>query len=98
MEERLQELEEKLTKVYAWAKKVQARLDALEAPQASNLTAVGWSKEEEQYLMQEVKGLNPIRPRLLELEVEWEKLFSRTRSAGALRKKYNRLKDKSEYS
>ena len=97
MEERIEELESKLDKVYAWAKKVSARLDALEGPKPSNLTSASWSKEEEDYLMQEVKGLSVIRPRLLELEADWEKNFSRARSAGALRKKYNRLKDKSEY-
>ena len=94
MEERIKELEEKLDKVYAWAKKVTVRLDELEKPKSSNLTSASWSKEEEEYLMQEVKGLNPIRPRLLELEKEWNKLFERERSSGALRKKYNRLKDK----
>ena len=97
MEERIAELEEKLGKVYEWAKKVTARLEALEEPKQSNLTAAAWSKDEEKHLMQEVKGLNPIRPRLLELEQEWPGLFDRERSAGALRKKYNRLKDKSEY-
>jgi hypothetical protein len=97
MEERIAELEAKLGKVYEWAKKVTARLEALEEPKQSNLTAAAWSKDEEKHLMQEVKGLNPIRPRLIELEQEWPGLFDRERSAGALRKKYNRLKDKSEY-
>jgi hypothetical protein len=92
MEQRVKELEEKLDKMYNWAKKVTERLEALEEPKQSNLTAPGWSKEESVYLMQEVKGLNPIRPRLLELTQEWEKLFQRTRSYEALRKKYNRLK------
>jgi len=94
MEQRIKELEAKLDKVYEWAKRAAIRLDELEKPRASNLTSATWSKEEEEYLMQEVKGLNPIRPRLLELEQEWNKLFGRERSSGALRKKYNRLKDK----
>jgi len=94
MEQRIEELEEKLAKVYEWAKKVTARLDALEEPRVSNLSATAWSKEEQEFLMAEVKGLNPIRPRLLELAQEWEKLFQRTRSYEALRKKYNRLKNK----
>jgi hypothetical protein len=87
-------MEAKLDKVYEWARRAAIRLDELEAPKASNLTSATWSKEEEEYLMQEVKGLNPIRPRLLELEQEWNKLFGRERSSGALRKKYNRLKGK----
>ena len=94
MEQRIKELEAKLDKVYEWAKRATIRLEELEKPRASNLTSATWSKEEEEYLMQEVKGLNPIRPRLLELEQEWNKLFGRERSSGALRKKYNRLKDK----
>ena len=94
MEQRIKELEAKLDKVYEWAKRATIRLEELEKPRASNLTSATWSKEEEEYLMQEVKGLNPIRPRLLELEKEWNKLFERERSSGALRKKYNRLKDK----
>ena len=98
MEQRIKELEAKLDKVYEWAKRAAIRLDELEAPKASNLTAAGWSKDEEKHLMKEVKGLNPIRPRLIELEQEWPKLFDRERSAGALRKKYNRLKDKREYN
>ena len=103
MEERIAELEEQMSKVLTWAKKKSEQISALEdqleemANPKSNLSSIAWSKDEEKHLMQEVKGLNPIRPRLLELEQEWPGLFDRERSAGALRKKYNRLKDKSEY-
>ncbi len=100
VEQRIQELEEQMAKVLTWAKKKSEQIIALEdqleamANPKSNLSSASWSKEESDYLMQEVKGLNPIRPRLLELEQEWEKQFDRTRSYEALRKKYNRLKDK----
>ena len=100
VDQRVQELEEKVTKLLAWAKKterlvfdLEKELEQLQNPK-SNLSSASWSKEESDYLMQEIKGLNPIRPRLLELEQEWEKQFNRTRSYEALRKKYNRLKDK----
>ena len=103
LEQRIQELEEQMAKVLTWAKKKSEQIIALEdqleamANPKSNLSSIAWSKEEADYLMQEVKGFDPIRPRLLELEQEWEKQFDRTRSYEALRKKYNRLKDKSEY-
>ncbi len=100
VDQRVQELEEKVTKLLAWAKKterlvfdLEKEVEKLQNPKP-NLSSIAWSKEESDYLMQDVKGFDPIRTRLLELEQEWEKQFDRTRSYEALRKKYNRLKDK----
>lgn len=93
-----EELEEKITKLYAWAKKTNARLDALEASgqslpntQSNLVNAVLWSKEEQDFLKESLDKVNPVRPKLLELENQWQNLFGHSRSYEALRKKYKRL-------
>jgi len=85
MESRIKELENLVNNL-------EKRLSVLEKP--SNLMASSWSKEEQEYLLQSTINVNPLRPRLLELEEEWPKLFSKVRSIGALRKKCSRLRDK----
>lgn len=86
-----EEMEDKINKLYTWALKVNARLEALETKK-SNLQSSTWTKEEEEYLIESTEGIKTFRPVLLELEESWPKLFDKTRSYDALRKKLNRLK------
>lgn len=86
-----EELAEKIDKLYKWALKVNERLEALETKK-SNLQSTTWTKEEEEYLLEATNNVKTFRPVLLELEQNWQKLFQKTRSYDALRKKLNRLK------
>ena len=102
-EELIDELTRKLEKFYEWAKKTNQRIAELEkahtglderstTPRSNLVNAHLWSETEEEYLVAQLRNVSPIRPRLLELEKDWQNRFGVPRSYDALRKKYNRLK------
>ena len=70
---------------------IEHRLAQLEKPinlqQSSN-----WTVEEIEYIQKETKGITPLRPKILELEETWLKLFQRVRSYDALYSKVTRLR------
>jgi hypothetical protein len=89
--QRIEELEEKNEKLYNWAKKVAARLTALENPTGPNLRADAWSKEEVAYLTERLTRVPKLRPLILLMVEEWEEKFNVTRSYDSMRKKWARL-------
>ena len=101
-EEQYNELTKKLDKFYEWAKKTNKRIEELEyansiskhtsTPRSNLVNAHLWTETEEEYLVAQLRNVSPIRPRLLELEKDWQNRFGVPRSYDALRKKYNRLK------
>ena len=100
-EELIDELTKKLEKFYEWAKKTNKRIEELEyansiskhtsTPRSNLVNAVLWSDTEEEYLKSQLHNVSPVRPRLLELEKEWQNRFGVARSYEALRKKYKRM-------
>jgi len=94
-EELIDELTRKLEKFYEWAKKTNERIAQLEAAHtgpSSNLPNSNlWTKEEEEYLVTQLRNASPLRPALLQLEENWKKHFGHPRTYDALRKKYKRL-------
>jgi|APSaa5957512576_1039674.scaffolds.fasta_scaffold70420_1 hypothetical protein len=89
--QKIKELEEKNEKVYNWAKKVTARLDALENPTGPNLRADAWSKDEVAYLKEKLTRVPKLRPLILLMVEEWESKFGVKRSYDSMRKKWARL-------
>ena len=88
---KIQEIEAKIDKIYAWAKTVAKRLEELEKPTKSNLSSIAWSKEEKKYLRSKLTGVPKLRPIIIELEVEWGNIFPNKRSYDAIRKKWSNM-------
>jgi len=98
VEERVQELEDKVEKLLAWAKAKATKIDELEeeiltlkAPKHNLTKSNLWSKEETDYLLQRLTGCEVPRPVLVSLAEKWEEKFSKPRSYDSLRKKWARL-------
>jgi len=98
-EEQYNELLTKMDKFYEWAKKINQRVTQLEATHTgpiSNLpNSTLWTEEEVEYLTSKLKSTNAnrsvLRPKILDLEQEWQSRFGHRRSYDSIRKKWNRL-------
>jgi len=67
------------------------RVAQLEKP-LSLQPSSNWTTEEIEYLQNETRGIKPLRPKLLELQEKWQKVFQRTRSYDSLYSKVTRLR------
>jgi hypothetical protein len=102
MEERIEELENSVTKLLAWAKaktelidKLEAEIETLKTPVSKPTAGVpqSWTQAEEDYLWEEARMSENLTDKLHALTNQWPKLFNKTRTYISLRKKFNRLKE-----
>ena len=100
LDQRTTELEEKVTKLLAWAKKterlvfdLEKEVEELQIPKKKNNSVANlWSDEEKSFLVSKLTGVKTPRPVLISLVEKWEDKFNRQRSYDSLRKMWARLK------